>query len=502
MKKTVYTKYSTDRGDNFKIATSILKDENGDRWVEKRAIHKKAKPHIDSLSWKFKELKQYYEKAAIEPVSCEMSGSTAVFSFVEGTKLESRLDKYVGEKDFKNILGEIENYKKLITSNVELLPFQVCDEFIHVFGTDYPKEERKSFRISDIDLIFSNIIITDNRWNVIDYEWTFDFPVPVDFVIYRAIKIYVGLSAKRKILIDSNIYGYLGISERDRVIYDNMESSFLSYVLGEQELTWKLYENMRGRNIYLYDIIEKNINPISKNEIQIFCDTGNGYSEENSYKVFRTFSRPIDLELKMRTKINGFRIDIGSRPCVVKVVEAVGSYKGFYNVNISNNGVDIGNSCYVFPNEDPQIYINGLRENTVKVIVKLEVKIVEQSIIFDLCKAISGFYDKINQLSADNQDMNRQHMERIAQLEEKIHVCELEAEQVKKENQQIKDENQQIENENQRIKFENDQKQEMLDESMHNLEILLHSTSWKITKPYRILGEWIKKCLGKIFKNA
>ena len=61
---------------------------------------------------------------------------------------------------------------------------------------------------ADIDLIFSNILLTeDGKRHVLDYEWTFEFPVPAGFLAYRAIHYYFETSAKRKILKeDLNLY--------------------------------------------------------------------------------------------------------------------------------------------------------------------------------------------------------------------------------------------------------------------------------------------------------
>jgi hypothetical protein len=39
-----------------------------------------------------------------------------------------------------------------------------------------------------LDLIPDNILISRDRWIVIDHEWSFDFPVPVAFVLFRGIK--------------------------------------------------------------------------------------------------------------------------------------------------------------------------------------------------------------------------------------------------------------------------------------------------------------------------
>lgn len=491
MNKAIFTKYSTERDDKFKIVTTIKEDEEGNKWVEKRAVHKRAKPHIESLSQKYKELTEYYKNTLIQPASCDVFGSKAVFSFVNGESLEKRLDRYVEEKDLKKILDEIEKYKKVISTGVEIVPFQVCDEFIHVFGSNYPMEGVDAFRVSDIDLVFSNIIISDDIWHVIDYEWTFDFFVPVDFIVYRAVKVYTELFIKRKILTDNNIYGFLGISNQDRLIYDKMENSFQRYVLADQNPTWELYEVIRGKNIYLQDIIAKNITDEIRNEIQVFYDVGNGFREEDSYKIYQTFSRPVRLNLRVEENVKSFRIDPGMDFCIVRVMEAIGRDRRFYNVEISTNGVDMGNGCYLFPTEDPQIYINGMQENTTEIVVKIEVKILEKSFVYDLCKAISVFYDTINQLSVEQQDQNRKQEEKIAQLE---NLNRKQIEKITQLEKSISEKNIELEH----LVSEIRQKQEMLGNYKNELDVLFHSTSWKITKPYRVLGEWIKKCLRVI----
>ena len=45
----------------------------------------------------------------------------------------------------------------------------------------------------NIDMSFDNIITdqTDNKYKIIDYEWVFPFPIPVKFVIYRAVVCFL-----------------------------------------------------------------------------------------------------------------------------------------------------------------------------------------------------------------------------------------------------------------------------------------------------------------------
>ena len=50
--------------------------------------------------------------------------------------------------------------------------------------------------MSNIDLVPANILILKDRQVVIDYEWTFDFPVPADFILYRMIHYYSGKRRK------------------------------------------------------------------------------------------------------------------------------------------------------------------------------------------------------------------------------------------------------------------------------------------------------------------
>ena len=69
-------------------------------------------------------------------------------------------------------------------------------------------------KVSNLDLIFPNIILTDGTWNVIDYEWTFEAEVPLKFIIHRAIYLYCQ-SAKRKVLEEMGIYQMFGISKEE-----------------------------------------------------------------------------------------------------------------------------------------------------------------------------------------------------------------------------------------------------------------------------------------------
>lgn len=55
------------------------------------------------------------------------------------------------------------------------------------FGTSQIYPELPCIAPANIDLILDNIFEKDGKYRVIDCEWIFDFPVPVAFIIWRAI---------------------------------------------------------------------------------------------------------------------------------------------------------------------------------------------------------------------------------------------------------------------------------------------------------------------------
>ena len=66
----------------------------------------------------------------------------------------------------------------------------VPEEFLRVIvgQTDNNKLEIDCFSRGLLDLTPRNIFVNGDKWIVLDNEWSFDFPVPVVFVLFRAIR--------------------------------------------------------------------------------------------------------------------------------------------------------------------------------------------------------------------------------------------------------------------------------------------------------------------------
>lgn len=234
MSELLYAKYNSIRKPEYQLATFIRQD--GDRkFVVKHPIVPKAKYQIGAIKKNFKAVGGLYEN--IKPISFEVSGNDIIFEFVKGSAVLEHIDAATEEMDsivekLKNGLDVIYNYKKKYIQK-----FELTDEFANVFGSEGTDSlvGKEAVKVSNFDSIYDNFICVDDDIFCIDYEWVFDFPIPIDFLKYRTLKYYY----------DDEVHQYsarierddflklFGFSEDDIRIYDGMEYGFQEYVFGE-----------------------------------------------------------------------------------------------------------------------------------------------------------------------------------------------------------------------------------------------------------------------------
>ena len=74
-------------------------------------------------------------------------------------------------------------------------------------------------------MILSNVILGE-RWNLIDYEWTFPFMIPTNYIIYRVLNYYLFGASHREKLHKYDLFNKYGIRESEITEYERMEKSF------------------------------------------------------------------------------------------------------------------------------------------------------------------------------------------------------------------------------------------------------------------------------------
>jgi len=198
-----YVKFACQRKPEFRVSTKIT-EENGTKKVIKSPMTEAAKEHIARLASNKDKVAGMYK--GITPADCKLEGDSAVFPFIEGEILT------------------IEDLDKVFDYNEPLAAFEVTDRFREIFGDIDVPEGEQSYPVTNIDSNLDNFMSIGGKTYCIDYEWIFDFPVPIRFVKYRTL-FYAGISPEK--------FTDFGYSDEDIKFFHNMEIAFQQYVSGD-----------------------------------------------------------------------------------------------------------------------------------------------------------------------------------------------------------------------------------------------------------------------------
>lgn len=268
----VYSKISTERKDEFKICTNIVKKNEG-YIVEKVALTEKGIQHFNEINEFYKNSQKQNEKW-FKYCPVRQIDNKLIFDFIDGQNLESLVDLYVKNNDFDKVFKTMDLLYEIISDGI-IESFNVNEEFLNVFGNhDFELlSNEKSIRFCDIDIILENVVLTKNKkFYILDYEWVFDCTVPISFILYRAILHSMAISKLPSEQIDK-LYKRYGISTELRGLYLSMEEHFQNYVSDKKisdyytQLNSQVNELSKEQNREFLDIfVKQNIN-IEKNTL-------------------------------------------------------------------------------------------------------------------------------------------------------------------------------------------------------------------------------------------
>lgn len=252
MERTIYSKYSNERAKRFCIRTDITVDDGGEKKVYKYALSAEGRTHIARIATFCRKLDEAYRADQITFCSCTANREGAeadyvMFPFLAGTTLQDVIKHLADAGDNETLEMILEEYIRRLGEGGGDEPFAVTQEFEEVFGT-LTEADRKvlaragksahvSAKVSDVDMILSNLFteasdkdVTRAKWQVIDYEWTFDFPIPKGFLIYRGLYF-----AYYQVLYHTEwglkrLLAMADISEDEALVYQRMEESFQKYL--------------------------------------------------------------------------------------------------------------------------------------------------------------------------------------------------------------------------------------------------------------------------------
>lgn len=400
-----YVKFSNERDPLFALRTDIC-EENGQKYVRKLPSDERAAGHVKNLQSIYREMATLYGREGLELNHCSSDEEGVRLEFLHGETLEEYLDKLLEqgrteelEKTFFNYLEKIKNIHNTET-------FRKTQEFIKVFGDVDPEGELRCSGMSNIDLVPANILICKERICVIDYEWTFRFPVPAEFIIFRSVHYYLESDGKRRMLKDLDFYGKAGISPENQKIYEEMERNFQTYMQGKHIPLLSMYEDVSPGKVDVLSYYEKLRIAGAERKLQVFMDKGNDFREEDSC-IYPMGKQGVELEIPIHKGTKRLRLDPGeaSGGLILKTLE----FEDGTRAAFSTNGFPLEDGKYYFGGGDPQFILERNVENHTG--LRVEIEVMKET------EAGEEFWKSFSRISAaKDQEISRLN-EKIRQME-------------------------------------------------------------------------------------
>ncbi len=381
-----YARYSNDRAPEYQIKTVICQNAEGVKEVRKYPLTEEAREHVEKLEVAYESLLKRYEGSALLVNRCRMrkgdtateGSSYAAFEFVQGRPLSELMDECLKRQDEEGFMKLFEEYLEKVS-----------------FGEEDP--------VADFDLVFSNIMVEGETWTLLDYEWTFGKQMDTKVLAFRAVYCYLLEDEKRNSLPLDRILDRLGITERKAQEYREQEMEFQKFVTGKRKSMPQLRGMIGGKVLEPHKWLDTFQSEESILRVQVYEDTGSGYSEENSVFLPEAYKgeKQMEVEYKVSGNVQTLRIDPAFDSCMCKIRELTFNgervpveTRGILHVNgriiKGKDGVSL-----VFPTKDPNIniHISKLQPKAENILyMKLDVVCLPLEMAEDMAGAVKKLF--------------------------------------------------------------------------------------------------------------
>lgn len=350
---TLFVRYNRERAREFQIKTSIIEINNRVS-VKKTALNESSTKHISQIHKNYDILSVNLPRINLPRL--EFYGEESILmDYIDGKSFGEYLINNLINQDYKLIKEKIKWFQLFVenlSDQKQIFNGEILSDPLKGY---YPElNGLQCLPVSNIDLNFDNIIIDENEVAyVIDYEWIIEEPVPINFIIFRALNTfyYGNLSYFMDHLSFSDILNIVNISEVEVQQYIEMSNKFSDFVGTDKEK--EVLKNYEKKKIDFYYIDKPNY------EAQLFTEKINQkFTEEKSItkKIENNYNEFVFRNLKK----GDYRFDPLNKPCLIqmKIIAESKNIKQNINVNFSNSRFNISNEFFLFETEDPQYYFS------------------------------------------------------------------------------------------------------------------------------------------------
>ena len=130
--------------------------------------------------------------------------------------------------------NEIElNYVKIDSENeIEFLTSNnyATEDFLEVFKVS-SKVKFHCHDKTNLDIIFSNLFVIENELVAIDYEWLFNFPIPLEYLLFRVISHHRKINPLfREFITEKEVFNHFNLDTKNFELFKKWEYNFLDSV--------------------------------------------------------------------------------------------------------------------------------------------------------------------------------------------------------------------------------------------------------------------------------
>lgn len=334
-----YARFSNDRKKEFCILTKIVQQE-ASPVVLKSALYKEGDAHIEKLSKSCADLTARYANGSLSVNSCNIikkdNRPVAEFEYVEGRTLSEIMEDRLDAEDKEGFMALFDEYVKRISAG-------------------------EGANVSDYDLVFSNILVNDEKWTLIDYEWTVDKDIPVKEAALRSAYCFLLEHPGSNIVSsDSFLERFEALPEYFDYIRED-EAKFQKNVTGNRKALAEI-RDIIGNSVYdVTKMVSRAATASKASGLQIYRQNPFGsFDEEHSSFVTDAYEDETNASVcvNIGPGENMIRIDPCMESCIVTIKECLINqveYPVGKRKMITSNGKSIGKDTFIMAGNDPQL---------------------------------------------------------------------------------------------------------------------------------------------------
>lgn len=356
-----YVHFSDQRDQRFCTVTAVQQHH-----VTKSAYRPESEPFVLAIHENYQKLSQIYEKSPLCFNHCTLNPDQSIsLAYIEKESLSQYLDRLLDQGQIREAENLIQRIFQEMEAGQNLETFHPTKEFTEVFGDSYQGSD-VCLPLTNVDCIFDNIFIEDqNRFQIADYEWTFAFPIPWEYIKVRCLHYYLSYRSFRKELLGDRIYQELEIDPAKMEQYQKMEEAFQSYVSGKDPLEnnpeyqktnyllENIYHNALGQRAWAERLEERK----KKVRAEVNFNAGAGYYIENIKPL-----HPVKQGSYYRVRLNWpagtreVRFDPAAMPGILSIKQITNQRGNRVSFEVSDL-TQITRKQYLSTSNDPKILI-------------------------------------------------------------------------------------------------------------------------------------------------